>query len=158
MKVRLYLINVCIVEEYNRRLLVFCRGGGTGGARGAMAPPEIRLGGPEYLLAPPDFATKFSKKLPKTILYCQIRSEKPYFVENFLKFATQSTDRRSSKAQKLSNSLSIARPGAKRAREPRARGPGLGGQGVRGPRARGKTRRPRGKGQGTMMGQGACWS
>ena len=63
-----------------------------------MAPPEIRLGGPEYLLAPPDFATKFSKKLPKTILYCQIRSEKPYFVKNFLKFATQSPDIRSSKA------------------------------------------------------------
>ena len=95
-----------------------------------MAPPEIRLGGPEYLLAPPDFATKFSKKLPKTILYCQIRSEKPYFVKNFLKFATQSTDRRSSKAQKLSNSLSIARPGAKRAREPR-------GQGAKWPRGQG---------------------
>ena len=40
-------------------------------------------------------------KLPKTILYCQIRSQKPYFVENFLKSAMQSTDRRAPSAQVL---------------------------------------------------------
>ena len=31
------------------------RGGGTGGARGAMAPPKICVSGPRYVLAPPKF-------------------------------------------------------------------------------------------------------
>ena len=39
-----------------RSLKIFSvRGGGTGGARGAMAPPKIRVGGPRYVLAPPKF-------------------------------------------------------------------------------------------------------